>query len=243
MAVIARSAASLTRRRFLTSVASSVAITAAGSIARPYASRAADRPLITHGIQSGDVSIGSAMLWARADRPSRMRVEVATTDTFSNIRGVTFADALPETDFTAKALIEDLPPGQDVFYRIQFEDLSFPILSEAQVGHFRTAPNERRNVSFVWSGDTAGGGWGIDEARGGMRTYATMLRSAPDFFIHCGDHIYADCPIPSERRLPNGQVWKNVVTEAKSRAARSLAEFRVNYKYNLLDKNVRAFNA
>src|SRR5438045_4071842 len=110
MAVIARGAASLTRRRFLTSVASSAAITAAGSIAKPYASRAADRPLITHGIQSGDVSIGSAMLWARADRPSRMRVEVATTDSFSNIRGVTFADALPET-ITAKALIEDLPPG------------------------------------------------------------------------------------------------------------------------------------
>ena len=243
MAVIARGAASLTRRRFLTSVASSAAITAAGSIAKPYASRAADRPLITHGIQSGDVSIGSAMLLPRADRPSRMRVEVATTDSFSNIRGVTFADALPETDFTAKALIEDLPPGQDVFYRIQFEDLSFPILSEAQVGHFRTAPNERRDVSLVWSGDTAGGGWGIDEARGGMRTYATMLRSAPDFFIHCGDHIYADCPIPSERRLPNGEVWKNIVTEAKSKVAHTLSEFRSNYKYNLLDKNVRAFNA
>jgi alkaline phosphatase D len=243
MAVIARGAASLTRRHFLTTMASSAAITATGSIARPYASRAADRPLITHGIQSGDVSIGCTTVWARADRPSRMRVEVATTDSFSNIRSVVFADALPETDFTTKALIEDLPPGQDVFYRIRFEDLSFPVLSEPQVGHFRTAPSERRNVSFVWSGDTAGGGWGIDESRGGMRTYATMLRSTPDFFIHCGDHIYADCPIASERKLPNGQVWRNIVTEEKSRTARTLAEFRGNYKYNLLDKNVRAFNA
>src|SRR5262245_28121277 len=75
------------------------------------------------------------------------------------------------------------------------------------------------------------------------RRYATMQRTAPEFFIHCGDHIYADCPIPSERKLPNGQLWKNVVTEAKSKAARTLAEFRGNYKYNLLDKNVRAFNA
>src|SRR5262249_26272516 len=121
--------------------------------------------------------------------------------------------------------------------------LSFPILSEPQIGRFHTAPRDRRSISFVWSGDTAGGGWGIDESRGGMRTYATMLKSRPDFFIHCGDHIYADCPIPSERKLANGQVWKNVVTEEKSKIARTLAEFRGNYKYNLLDGNLRAFNA
>ena len=95
----------------------------------------------------------------------------------------------------------------------------------------------------MWSGDTAGGGWGIDEARGGMRTYATMLKSRPDFFIHCGDHIYADCPLHTERKLPNGEVWRNIVTEDKSKIAQTLAEFRGNYKYNLLDKNVLAFNA
>ena len=244
MAVITRgSAAPLTRRRLLTTAASTAAITAVGGISRPYLSRAGDRPLITHGIQSGDVSIDSGMVWARADRPSRMLVEIATSDSFRNVHSVVFVDALPETDFTAKALIEGLPSGQDIFYRIRCEDLSFPILSEPQIGRFRTAPRERRSISFVWSGDTAGGGWGIDESRGGMRTYATMPRSRPDFFIHCGDHIYADCPIPSERKLANGQVWKNVVTEEKARIARTLAEFRGNYKYNLLDRNVRAFNA
>src|SRR5262249_11677357 len=91
--------------------------------------------------------------------------------------------------------------------------------------------------------DTAGQGWGIDEARGGMRTYATMLRSRPDFFIHSGDNIYADGPITAEQKLPNGQLWKNVVTEEKSKPAETLAEFRGNYKYNLLDRNGLAFNA
>jgi alkaline phosphatase D len=33
------------------------------------------------------------------------------------------------------------------------------------------------------------------------------------------------------------------VTEEKSKSAETLAEFRGNYKYNLLDKNVLAFNA
>src|SRR5438477_6353096 len=122
MAVILRAGAPLTRRRFLSTAAASAAFTAAGGIAKPYVSRAADRPVITHGIQSGDVSLDSAMVWARADRPARMLVAAATSDSFKTIRSATFVDALPETDFTAKALIEGLPPGQDVFYRIRFQD-------------------------------------------------------------------------------------------------------------------------
>ena len=49
----------MSRRRFLATTAASAAITAAGGIAKPYLSRAADRPLITHGVQSGDVSTDS----------------------------------------------------------------------------------------------------------------------------------------------------------------------------------------
>src|SRR6266536_2823459 len=113
MAVTMRAgASSLTRRRFLSTVASSAALTAVGGIAKPYLSRAADRPLITHGIQSGDVSVDSGIVWARADRPARMLVEVATSDSFKAIHGAVFVDALPESDFTAKALIEGLPAGQ-----------------------------------------------------------------------------------------------------------------------------------
>ena len=72
----------LTRRRFITTAASAAAASVAGGIAKPYLSRAADRPLITHGIQSGDVSIDSGMVWARADRPARMLVEASTTESF-----------------------------------------------------------------------------------------------------------------------------------------------------------------
>src|SRR5262245_56862580 len=179
-------AGAVTRRRFLTTAASSGAVVAVGGIAKPALSRAADRPIITHGIQSGDVSVDSGVVWARADRPARMLVEVATSDSFKSSRSEVFVDALPETDFTAKALIEGLPAGQDIFYRVRLQDHSFPtVLGAPQVGHFRTAPSERRSVSFVWSGDTAGGGWGIDEGRGGMRTYSTLQTLAevrPGFF-------------------------------------------------------------
>ena len=234
---------SLSRRKFLIAAASGAAV-AIGGMPRPAISRAADRPLITHGIQSGDVSLDSGIVWARADRPARMLVEVSTTDTFKLIRSAVSVDALPETDFTAKALLENLPAGQDIFYRIRFQDLSSPtIFGEPQIGRFRTASRERRSVSFVWSGDTCGQGWGIDEARGGMRGYAALLQNRPDFFIHCGDSIYADCPIEREVKLANGEVWRNLVTEEKSKVAQTLAEYRGNYKYNLMDRNVQACNA
>ena len=65
-----------TRRRFVANTAAIGVFSALGGIAMPYLSRAADRPLISHGIQSGDISIDSGVVWARADRPSRMLVEV-----------------------------------------------------------------------------------------------------------------------------------------------------------------------
>jgi alkaline phosphatase D len=235
---------SLTRRHLLVRSASTVALAALGSLARPYLSRAADRPLIACGLASGDVSTDSAVVWARADRPARMQVECSTVESFKTIIRASSVEALPDQDFTAKLLLEDLPPGQDIFYRVRFEDIAETEISgETQVGHFRTAPAEKTSISFVWSGDTAGQGWGIDPSRGGMRTYKTMLENRPDFFIHSGDHIYADCPVAAELKLPNGEIWRNIVTEEKSTVAHSLAQFRGNYKYNLLDDNLRAFNA
>src|SRR5262250_2486721 len=145
-----------TRREFLRTAASSVAMTAACAIARPSLSRAADRPCITHGLQSGDVSVDSGVVWARSDRPARMLVEVATTESFDDLHSSVWVDALPESDCTAKALIEDLPAGTDVFYRIRFQDHAAPtIVGEPQVGRFRTAPRDAQSLSFVWSGDVA----------------------------------------------------------------------------------------
>src|SRR6201982_3812714 len=69
-----------------------------------------------------------------------------------------------------------------------------------------------------------------------------MLRNRPDFFIHNGDTIYADGPIVAEKKMPNGEVWKSLVIEEKTKVAETLAEFRASYKYNLLDRNLRAFN-
>ena len=88
-----------------------VAVAGLGSLAKPRLSRAADRPLITCGIQSGDVTANSAMVWSRADRAARMQVECSSTESFKNIIRAISADALPDSDFTAKVLLDGLPAG------------------------------------------------------------------------------------------------------------------------------------
>ncbi len=118
-------------------------------------------------------------------------------------------------------LVEDLPAGQDIFYRVRFRDLSHTeVSSEPVVGRFRTAPADRRDVSFVWGGDVAGQGWGINPDDGGMVTFATMAKHRPDFLLHSGDTIYADGVIQSEVKLPDGKIWKNLTVPREGESRR-----------------------
>jgi alkaline phosphatase D len=70
-----------------------------------------------------------------------------------------------------------------------------------------------------------------------------MRREHPDFFIHSGDTIYADGPISITQEAEDGQIWHNIVTPEVAKVAETLDEFRGRYKYNMLDENVRRFNA
>ncbi|TWG89040.1 alkaline phosphatase D [Mesorhizobium sp. J18] len=231
-----------TRRGFLAS-AGAMTLVGASGLARPYISRAASRPVFSHGVQSGDVDATSGMIWTRTDRPARVMFEVSTTESFANPIKLPPLDALSESDFAVKRLLTGLTPDQDIFYRMTAMDLNdVNALSEPTTGRFRTAPMSNRNIRFAWSGDTAGQGWGIDET--GMLTYATMMKHEPDFFLHSGDTIYADGPIEEEVELSDGTKWVNkVVIDEKRKVAETLAEYRGQWKYNLMDEHVRALNA
>ncbi|MEJ7786498.1 MAG: hypothetical protein WKF96_16980 [Solirubrobacteraceae bacterium] len=93
--------------------------------------------------------------------------------------------ATEATDFTAQVELDFLPSAEEFFYRVAFAEPGRPHrLGEAEAGRFRTAPS--RDIRFVWGGDTAGQGWGINPDFGGMRMYETMRRRQPDFFRHSG---------------------------------------------------------
>jgi alkaline phosphatase D len=235
----------ISRRAFLRYAALATA-TAPGWLGRPAAAQpaAGGRPEIPHGVQSGDAGQHSAVVWSATDRPARMAVEYATTERFVDARRVVGPAALPETGYTAQVVLTDLPAGQDVFYRVTFQDLGDLRSTSAPVtGRLKTAPADSRDVTFAWSGDTAGQGWGINAEWGGMKMYETIRGLQPDFFVHSGDMIYADGPLTAEVKLPGGAIWRNLVTPEKSKVAETLAEFRGNYRYNLMDAQVRRFNA
>ncbi len=220
-----------------------VLATGAAYLATPAISRAASRPAFNHGVQSGDVDTTSGMIWTRVDRPSRIEMEVATTESFANARKLSAIDAIPNSDMAIKRLVEDLPSDQDIFYRFVATDLSDAnAVSEPIIGRFKTAPMSRRSVRFAWSGDTAGQGWGIDDE--GMLTYATMAGHAPDFFIHSGDTVYADGPMQDEVEKDGQIIWRNTtLIDSKRKVAETLQEFRDQWKYNMMDRHVQDMNA
>ena len=93
-------------------------------IAMPYLSRAADRPRSPMACNPATSAPTAAWCGRAPTGPSQMMVEVATTESFNNARALPPIAALPESDFTAKMLLENLPAGQDIFYRVRFRDLS-----------------------------------------------------------------------------------------------------------------------
>ena len=234
------------RRRLLQgglALAGAAALARTGLASAAIVTSDAERPQMAQGVQFGDMTLGSTMLWSRSDRPARLHAEYAFDASFSQPVRLVGPHALETTDFTARIDMSGLPADRTVFVRAWFEGLANSRAQSAPVlGRFRT-PALARNVRFVWGGDTAGQGWGINPAFGGMRIYEQMRLVQPDFFLHSGDTIYADGPIAETVTAEDGRVWNNLVTPEVAKVAETLAEYRGRYKYNLLDENLRRFNA
>ncbi|GAB3673910.1 alkaline phosphatase D family protein [Actinocorallia lasiicapitis] len=200
-----------------------------------------DRPRLTNGVQSGDVGDGQGIVWARADRPSHLYVDYDVRPDFANARTVRGPYLTPATDLTGKVRLRGLADGQEIHYRVRLEDGKS--VSAPEIGSFRTPPTAGQDVRFVWGGDVAGQGWGINEAFGGFRIFNAMAAREPDFFLCSGDLVYSDGPLSETVALPDGSTWRNLVTAEKAKVAETLAEYRGQFRYNLLDGPLQAFNA
>ena len=174
-----------------------------------------------YGVQAGDLPGDRAVVWSRADRPARMIVESRTDREFRDARRVSGPWRIDDTDFTPRLDLPACPPSQgSSTASASRTSPTCKALSEPVAGRFRTPPGRRRDVRFVWSGDTAGQGWGINPGWGGMQIYEAMRRPEPDFFVHCGDTIYADGPLRSRGRRWRTAPLENVVTRGEAQGRR-----------------------
>ncbi|MFI9249003.1 alkaline phosphatase D family protein [Streptomyces sp. NPDC053069] len=227
------------------SLAASAALTLPVGLGAAPAFARSGRPRAGWGVQAGDVTTDSGLVWVRSDRPARMIVETSATESFRKVRRWHGPLLGSGTDFTGTTRLHGLPSGEQIHYRVLLADPDDPrATGEPVTGTFRTAPAKRRQgVRFVWSGDLAGQGWGINESIGGYRIFDAMAKADPDFFLCSGDNIYADGPIAQAATLPDGSVYRNVTTEEKSHVATTLDDYRGNFRYNLLDAALRRFNS
>lgn len=199
-----------------------------------------ERLSLTHGARSGEVTTDSAVLWARSSGPGRMSVRLESNGRrLRSLRGPWVDE---RTDNTGRMHLRGLAPGRRYDASIWFTHSNGAVGQTERVS-FSTAPIHPAPTSLVWAGDTCGQGFGINQELGGLATYAAMLRTQPDLFVHCGDTIYADIEIPPSLEEESGHVWRNLVTDGVEKVSETLDEFRGRQRYVLQDQHVRALYA
>ena len=199
-----------------------------------------DRPALTHGVAAGDIATTGALIWARSDKPAQMLVETSATESFAKAKTFRGPHLTPASDGTGRLRVAGLESGQQVHYRVTLVG-DDGARSEPMTGVLVTAPISASDITFAWSGDVVGQGWGINPDLDGMTIFGAIADARPDFFLHSGDAIYADGPVEQTKKQNDGATYRNITTDAKSRPAQTLDEFRGNYAYNLSDKHYRRF--
>jgi alkaline phosphatase D len=154
-----------------------------------------ERPQALQGLHFGDPSNGSVVVWSRSDRPARMLVDWSYDERFQAAYRLVGPHALETTDYTARQEIGGLEPGSDVFVQVSFQSLNNDrVIGEPVAGRLIVPPDDVFNeghrlrhtggdLRFLWGGDTAGQGWGINPGFGGMKIYEAMRQRSPLFFV------------------------------------------------------------
>lgn len=157
----------------------------------------AGRPAPGIGLESSEFSFGpascevtshSALVWLRARRPSRLRVEYGLDPGLGNASATPPKAATSATDYTLVFNLGGLHPGREYFYRgvlLPSGATGEPV--RGPIGRFQTAPESAQEFRFAWSGD-------MEASHQPFTIFAGVLEKDPHFFILLGDTMYADKP-------------------------------------------------
>lgn len=135
--------------------------------------------VFTHGVASGDMRDGGAVLWTRTREAARLVPEISATPGFESAVALPPVETSAEGDFTAHALATRLAPGSRYYYRFRSAGAVSP------AGTFRTpyAPGDHAAVRMAFSGDA-------DWKWKPYPIAAALAQENLDFFFFLGDVVY-----------------------------------------------------
>ena len=160
------------------------------------------RAALPGGVASGDVTQGSAVLWARSTVLGEVTFEYSTDPTFT-IKSTASAE-VSEAEVPAKVEISGLEPARQYYYRVTDAE------SATAGGRFGTAapPGTTAGLHFGASGD-----W---QQAPPYPSLKNVPGSELDFFIKLGDTIYADQPgLPQARTLADFRTKHSEITAGR----------------------------
>lgn len=196
-------------------------------------------------VACGDVTADAFVVWAQADGPGTLVVDLEPVDPVGERDTPTTSLSLEATaqhDFAAQARVSGLPAGKRFHVHARTD-------AGTVTGHCATAPAADASVAvrFQIGGDVGGQSW-CRHPEHGYRIFESMAAREPDFFIANGDLIYADGICPAEG--PDG--WRNIPGDFPSvsdpsvdwhDAATVREVFFAHWRYNRADRHLRAYLA
>ncbi len=98
-------------------------------------------------------------------------------------------------DFTAKVVFNDLEANRCYQVLLEAKASATGAVQTAN-GDFCTAPRKNSVLPVSFTAATCQYFWSYDDDRRGFRTYDSMRKLNPDFFVQTGDYVYYDKPGP-----------------------------------------------
>jgi alkaline phosphatase D len=175
------------------------------------------------GVQAGDVTSTSAILWGKAKKSGGYSLDVARNNRFRGFKPH-FVVARTSHDNTVQRRVRRLRPATRYWFRFVGNGGA-----RSAVGTFVTAPRPSQNetIEFAWTGDTdfntAPGERRPHWNNGGI--YGRMSAERNDFNVNLGDTIYTDSEIPGRLRplaLTVKAKWAKYRTNLANRRLRAV---------------------
>jgi phosphodiesterase/alkaline phosphatase D-like protein len=207
-----------------------------GALGLPGGTLAAMQASLTkgfsHGVASGEPSQNSVLLWTRfasdmAD--TTLKAEISEYADFRSTVAGAQAVSSPQRDYTAKAILRGLKPGQSYFYRFIAPDGSISptgqtrTLPEGGIKQYRMAIFSCSNMPFGW-----------------FNAYAHAAQVGDfDISLHLGDYIYEyqRGDYPSVKDTVAGRLIE------PANEIVSLADYRLRYASYRADPDLQAIHA